>query len=213
MKPQLIYCFDAYCGWCYGFSPVIKKLYLKYKSTIAFEALSGNMISKAQQHPIAQTAAYILNAIPTVEASTGVKFGEDFKWHLQNPTLSDWIIDSEKPAIATTIIKDLAFEKSIDFIAAMQYGLFYEGRDLCDDEAYRHLLQEFDINEEDFYLKLHSEAYLKKTYEEFNLVQQLKVTGFPQILMQVAADKFYLLSQGYVAYEVLEERIEKLLHT
>ena len=43
-KPVLIYCYDAYCGWCYGFSPVVKKIADNYKSRLHIEVLSGGMI-------------------------------------------------------------------------------------------------------------------------------------------------------------------------
>ena len=44
MRPTLIYCYDAYCGWCYGFSPVIKKIAAQYKDELYIEVLSGGMM-------------------------------------------------------------------------------------------------------------------------------------------------------------------------
>ncbi|MEI9933445.1 MAG: thioredoxin domain-containing protein [Ferruginibacter sp.] len=43
-KPILIYCYDAYCGWCYGFSPVIKKIAQQYQKELDIEVLSGGML-------------------------------------------------------------------------------------------------------------------------------------------------------------------------
>ena len=43
-KPLLIYCYDAYCGWCYGFSKVITRIAKEYKDSLAFDVLSGGMI-------------------------------------------------------------------------------------------------------------------------------------------------------------------------
>ena len=43
-KPLLIYCYDAYCGWCYGFSPVISAIADAYKDKLEVEVLSGGMI-------------------------------------------------------------------------------------------------------------------------------------------------------------------------
>jgi hypothetical protein len=40
MKPKIIYCYDAYCGWCYGFSAVINKIWGKYKENIDFETFN-----------------------------------------------------------------------------------------------------------------------------------------------------------------------------
>ena len=96
--------------------------------------------------------------------------------------------------------------------ADIQYALNYEGRDLTDKEAYRHLVHKYNIPEEEFFTKLASEEYKEKAYYEFALVKQLQVTGFPCVLMQVSDAKFYLLSRGYTDYETLKERIDKVLH-
>ena len=97
------------------------------------------------------------------------------------------------------------------FAADLQYALHYEGRDLTDDEAYRHLLEKYTIDPADFYSKLHSPAYKEKALYEFSLVKQLQVTGFPAVLLQVSESKFYLLARGYTNYETLKERIENVL--
>ena len=62
MKPIIIYCYDAWCGWCYGFSPVIKALHEKYKNQFDFEPLSGGMIPVESTQPIGNIAGYIKNA-------------------------------------------------------------------------------------------------------------------------------------------------------
>lgn len=211
MKPLLIYCYDAYCGWCYGFSPVIKKLYETYKDSIDFEVLSGGMIPADAPVPIERMAEYIAGAYKNVEELTGIQFGEDYLWHIFNPQLSDWIMSSEKPAIALSVFKDYMPDEAVMFAADLQYALHYEGRDLCDDEAYRHLLYKYNIPAEEFYAKLHSEAYKEKAYYDFALCRQLQVTGFPAVLMQVSDQKFYLISRGYSTYEELAARIEKVL--
>ena len=211
MTPTIYYCYDAYCGWCYGFSPVIKKIYEEYKDRLPFEVLSGGMIISEKPQPIGITAGYILNAYKTVEEYTGITFGEDYLWHIKNPDLSDWYPNSEKPAIALCIFKDYYEERQVEFAADLQYALHYEGRDLCDDEAYRHLLEKYSIQPEAFYEKLKSEEYKEKAYYEFALCKQLQVTGYPQVLIQTAETSFYLLARGFTTYEDLKERIEKVL--
>src|SRR5438128_12469788 len=100
MKPLLIYCYDAYCGWCYGFSPVIKSIAEAYKAQLDTDTLSGGMILPEKPVHISATAGYILTAYKTVEEMTGIKFGSDYLWHINNPEESDWFPNSEKPAIA-----------------------------------------------------------------------------------------------------------------
>ena len=97
------------------------------------------------------------------------------------------------------------------FAADLQYALNFEGRDLTDDEAYRHLLEKYQLNADDFYSKLNSDLYKEKARYEFALCQQLQVTGFPAVLIQTDTSKFYLLARGFTVYEDLKARIENVL--
>ena len=210
MNPILFYCYDAYCGWCYGFSPVIKKLAENYPA-LQIEVLSGGMIIHEKPVPIAATADYILKAYPTVEELTGIQFGEDYLWHIKNPELSDWFPNSEKPAIALCIFKEFYPERQVEFAGDLQYALHYEGRDLTDDETYRHLIEKYSIQPEIFHEKLKSEAYKEQAYYEFQLCKQLQVAGYPCVLLQNSETKFTLLARGYTEYDTLAERLSNAL--
>jgi putative protein-disulfide isomerase len=212
MTPTLYYCYDAYCGWCYGFSPVIKQLDAEYSNRIAFEVLSGGMIITETPRHIGVTAAYIQGAYKQVEDYTGIKFGQDYLWHIFNPDKSDWFPSSEKPAIALCVLKEQYPDKQVAFAAALQHALHFEGRDLCDDEAYRHLLPQFGLEADDFYSQLHSPEMKEKAYYEFALCKQLQVTGYPAVLLQTADTKFYLLARGYTPYEQLKQNLEHVLN-
>ena len=211
MTPTIYYCYDAYCGWCYGFSSVVKKLAEDYKDQFPFEVLSGGMIFDENPQHISALAGVINEGYKNVEQLSGVKFGEDFLWHAKNPELSDWYPESTKPAIALCIFKEYHPDDAVAMASDLQYALNYEGRDLTDNEAYRHLLAKYNIPEEDFYTKLASEEYKEKAYYEFALVKQLQVKGFPCLLMQVSDSKFYLLAQGYTDYDTVKARIEAVL--
>lgn len=211
MKPLLIYCYDAYCGWCYGFSPVITRVYEEYKDKFDFEVLSGGMILPEQPRHFGPMAKYIQSAYKRVEELTGIKFGEDFLWHVFHPEETDWYPSSEMPAIALCIFKEYHPDKAVLIAADLQYALNYEGRDLTDKEAYRHLLPKYNIPEEDFYTKLTSDEYKQKANYEFALMKQLQVNGFPAAFLQVSDTKFYLLTKGYTDYETLKTRIENVL--
>ncbi|HVK97535.1 MAG TPA: DsbA family protein, partial [Flavisolibacter sp.] len=208
IKPTLYYCYDAYCVWCYGFSKVITKITEEYQDTLAFDVLSGGVIFDEHPRHISAMSTYIDSAYKEVEELTGIQFGQDYLWHIKNPDQSDWFPESTKPAIALCIFKEYQPEHAVFFAADLQYALNYEGRDLTDNEAYRHLLEEYNIPAEDFYSKLESDEYKEKAYYEFALVKQLNVSGFPTVLMQVTDSKFYLLSQGYTDYDTLKGRIE-----
>ena len=209
--PTLIYCYDAYCGWCYGFSEVIKKISSEYKNKLEFEVLSGGMILPEEPVSIGATAKYIDESYKRVEEITGTNFGEDYLWHIKHPDASDWFPNSEKPAIALCVFKDYYPEQQVSFATDLEYALHFEGRDLTDDEAYRLLLEKYNIPEEEFYEKLHEEEYKELAQYEFALCKQLKVSGFPAVFIQLSESKFYLVAQGYTDYETLNERIQNVL--
>ena len=207
----LIYCYDAYCGWCYGFSPVMKKIAAEYAGKLDIEVLSGGMMTGENAMPIEKIGPYIQNAYTRVEELTGIKFGEDFLWHVFHPGQSDWVMNSEKPAIALCIAKELFPERQLDFATDLQLALNAEGRDLDDDEAYRHLLEKYSIDPDSFYLKLKSGEYRDQAYYEFSLCRQVQVTGFPSVFIQTADLRFVMVARGYTDYETLKLRIENVL--
>lgn len=211
MKPALVYCYDAYCGWCYGFSPVIKKIAEEYKEQLDIEVLSGGMMTGETIIPIEKIAPYILEEYKRVEELAGVKYGDDFLWHINNPDKSDWVMNSEKAAIALCILKEYYPERQLEFAADLQYALNYEGRDLDDDEAYRHLLDKYNLQSEAFYSKLNGIEYKEMAQYEFALMKQLQVNGFPSVFLQTGQLKFVMVARGYTAYEDVKERIEKVL--
>ena len=161
--------------------------------------------------PIEKIGPYIQNAYTRVEELTGIKFGEDFLWHVFHPGQSDWVMNSEKPAIALCIAKELFPERQLDFATDLQLALNAEGRDLDDDEAYRHLLEKYSIDPDSFYLKLKSGEYRDQAYYEFSLCRQLQVTGFPSVFIQTADLRFVMVARGYTDYETLKLRIENVL--
>ena len=210
MNSTVFYCYDAYCGWCYGFSPVIQKIAENYPS-ITIEVLSGGLVLPDKPVHISATAGFIQKAYPTVEEYTGIRFGEDYLWHINHPDLSDWYPNSEKPAIALCIFKEYYPERQVAFASDLQYALHYEGRDLTDDEAYRHLLEKYSIQPEVFYTKLKTEEYKEQAHYEFQLCKQLQVTGFPCVFLQNSDTRFTMLAKGYTDYETLKSRLDKAL--
>lgn len=211
MRPTIIYCYDAYCGWCYGFSPVIKNIWQRYNQAFDFETLSGGMIPENATRHIGAIAPYIRDAYKTVEQTTGVKFGEDFLWHIRNPDLSDWFPNSEMPAIAMAIFREKFPAATIGFAADLQDALYSEGRDLTDKEAYRHLVEKYDMDADDFYSKLADPAYKEKAHYDFSLVKQLGVTGFPCVFLQLEESKLYMIARGFSDSSSIEKRISNIV--
>jgi len=189
----------------------MKKIAADFKGKFDIEVLSGGMMAGEQAMPIEKISPFIQEEYRRVEELAGVKYGEDFLWHINNPDKSDWVMNSEKPAIALCIFKEYYPGRQLEFAGDLQHALNYEGRDLDDDEAYRHLPEKYGIDPDLFYTRLKSEEYKEQAYYEFALMKKLQVTGYPTVFIQTSETKFVMVARGYTAYEDLKLRIDNIL--
>lgn len=188
----------------------MRKLFERWKNDFYFDVYSGGMVLPSAPTHISAIAPYISEAYKQVEELSGVKYGKDYLWHIFNPDQSDWYPNSLKPAMALCAFKELYPDLQVPFSSDLQSAHYEQGRDLTDSEAYRHLLEKYDLPEE-FLSKLSSEYYKEKAEYEFALVKQLHVTGFPTLFLQAGDNKFYMLARGYTSYETVHARMEQLL--
>lgn len=210
MKPQIkiIYIYDAFCGWCYGFSRVIKECYENHKNDFGFEVISGGMMVGEKAGSVNQVAPFIKTAYHSVEETTGIKFGEPYLRHLEEGTM---ILNSEIPSIALSVFKSLKPELSIPFVHDMQQSIYFEGKDPNDLSLYRYLAVNFGIDPDEFEKKMEEDEFKEAAYYDFALAKQLKVESFPAVLMQVSDVSFYLIAKGYTDQDTLELRINNVL--
>lgn len=199
---KLIYIYDALCGWCYGFSPVMENFKEKYASELDFKVISGGMIIGDRVGPIGEVAGYIAQAYLQVEKSTGVKFGEGFlKGILAEGTAE---FNSIPAAMALCIFKKLLPNQQVQFAARLQKAIYYDGIEPLDLKAYAKLAGEFGLNEREFLLQLNDEKYLKKAEKEFAFSQQMGVTGFPTVILQ-QGEKAGIIAKGYLPFDDFEK--------
>ncbi len=179
--PSLLYIYDPLCGWCYGFSPVMEKLYESLNDKLHFEVYSGGMMLGSRSGTINEVAPYIKTAYKTVEQRTGVVFGEPFLKGMLEPGTA--ILNSEKPCIALTAFKSYLPKRAVEFAHVLQGALYKDGKDLNQDTTYPDLVTPFGINPIEFVEKLNSSDFKRKTNEEFKIVSELGVSGFPTVLL------------------------------
>jgi putative protein-disulfide isomerase len=207
-KPTLVYIYDALCGWCYGFSPVMKRLHETYRDQLHFDVLSGGMVMGSRVGPIGQVAPYIAWAYKQVEERTGVTFGEGFLKGVLEPGTA--IFSSEKPGIALTVFKSERSDEAVSFAHDLQRAVYFEGLDLQADPTYAALVQPYGLEGTAFVEKLNDFRFKQKTYAEFQAVSKLGVTGFPTVLL-LTPEKKYVLSRGYAPFEELDGRLRQVL--
>lgn len=208
-KGKLIYVYDALCGWCYGFSPVISKIYAEYKDSLEFEVISGGMILGDRIGPIGEVAPYIKNAYKDVEQRTGVKFGDGFL----NDILEDGkaVFTSMPVANALSAFKEFIPEKAVEFAHSLQKAIYYDGIEPANESAYPPLAEKFGINADKFAEKMNSEEISEKARLDFALSSQLQVNGFPTVFYTKDSSELFMIARGYTDYGTLKERLEKAI--
>jgi putative protein-disulfide isomerase len=198
---KLIYVYDALCGWCYGFSPVIEKFATTFKNEFEVEVISGGMITGDRIGPIGEVASYISWAYKNVEDATGVRFGNNFfEKILKNGTA---LFTSIPSAIALSIAKSKIPNQSLAFAAALQKAIYFDGIEPNNLEEYANIGEEFGLNKLEFLYDMQSDHFKNIAEIDFKKSQDFQVAGFPTVLLEVE-NKYYKIAAGYTTFENLE---------
>lgn len=206
---EVIYAYDALCGWCYGFSYDLNKVVDSLGSKVKFTLINGGLFAGSRSVKMGQINAHIKRNMPSVTHITGVPFGTSFI----NGVLeeSDYSYDSWKSSVAIMVIKEMLPEKTFELASNIQKAFFLEGKDIQSDHVYEHLISNYPINKEEFIKKLNSLEFAKKTEQEFKKASQYGFTGYPSCLLQ-KEDTTYVLSHGYLNADQLIQKIESEFH-
>jgi putative protein-disulfide isomerase len=205
-KDSILYVFDPMCGWCYGFSNIIKQASQEYQDDFEFTILSGGMVVGEREGPIGDFADYILSAYKRVEELSGATFGEPYLNQLKTKSIHT---SSVIPSIALEVFKSYQPQLAISFASDLQKAYYLEGLDLRQDSVYIGLIQKYNLPEKEFLEKLHSEEFKEKAFAGFQESAQLGVQGYPAVI-GIKDGKYYMLSNGFTDYKNLTSLFEKL---
>ena len=206
-RPTIFYVYDVLCGWCYGFSPVIEKFWKEYQGEFFFKTLSGGMITGEREGPVGEVAGYIKNAYRDVEARTGVQFGAPFLNDLLEEGSA--YFSSLPGALAMAAFRGYQPDNVIPFAARMQKAVYWEGKEPNKPQTFGDCAEDFGMNSQDFMKLMVDKQYLDVVKDEFKLVHQWGIQGFPSVLY-ADKDKVYLLARGYVDYQTLNDNLKKV---
>lgn len=193
-KPAFFYFYDALCGWCYGFSPVVYQLYQHFGPEMDFEVISGGMVTGDRVGRIGEVAGYISEAYRTVEERTGVTFGPDF---LEGTLANGRAVFTSVPAaVAMAIAKEQVPDKQVEFAHLLQRAVYFDGIPPAEAQAYAPYAEQIGMDVPSFTKMMKDLAYRQKAKEEFQITAQIGVRGFPTCFMKTG-DQFHLIATGY----------------
>lgn len=207
-KPTIYYLYDALCGWCYGFSPVINKLHEQYHSQADFKVLSGGLVTGNRIGPIGVVAGYIKDAYKNVEETTGVSFGKGFIEEILEPGTEQFT--SIPPALAMALFRNQMPTKQLTYATRIQEAIYSDGLAPSEWTTYGQLAAEFGLNAIEFAEKMQHPKLQELIYEEFKIPGQWGINGFPAVVYQ---DNYgaSLISHGYQPYEKVSAALENVM--
>ena len=205
-KPVLYYVFDVLCGWCYGFSPVIKKLLEEYKNEFEFKVFSGGMVLGEREGPIGEVAPYIKDGFSKVEELSGVKFGPKFLEALDEGTN---YFTSMPGALAIALFRAAKPELIIDYAAEVQKAIYYDGAAPADLDTYSKVAHKFGLEPKSFELNMQDQKVVTAVNEEFKLMQAWGINGYPS-LVYMHNEQAHLLARGFRKFEDLVASLNQI---
>lgn len=201
----VIYVYDALCGWCYGFSPVIQQLQQNHPD-ITIEVLSGGMITGDRIGPLIDVAPYIRSAYKDVENASGVKFGQPFLEELFGE--AQMYMTSIPAARALAAFRILQPDgNQLRFAARIQKAIYGEGMHPDDEDGFGNLVTEFGLDKARFLDVMRSDDAAKAADADMQRSSQMGVTGFPTVFVQ-HNNQLSIISRGYKDYASLEQSLQ-----
>ena len=138
----LTYAFDAYCGWCYGFSPALRDFAAQNADRVGIRVLSGGLFSGDRAKPIGDFP-HIPKANQRIGQLTGARFGEAYQRVLAEGTL---VMNSDDAAAGLVALRRHRPEAAVELAGAVQRAWYVDGKSLSDVEVYQGIAAEHGLD-------------------------------------------------------------------
>lgn len=189
---KILYFWDAYCGWCYGFDKIFTKFYENH-SDIEIEIISGGLFFGDNSKKIKEYG-YFQEGNKRISEMYDVEFGEEYNRVLEE---GEMILNSIHPAIAMDVVKEfIPNSKLLNFAYDIQCKFFIEGKSLSEVKTYVELSDKYEIDSSDFVLKL-TIAFKNSNpiHSDFIKTLNLGIESYPTAVLEKDGEYYDL--RGY----------------
>ncbi|MGN7411053.1 DsbA family protein [Paenibacillus sp. SAF-068] len=196
---SLIYVWDAYCGWCYGFSKSLREFHQNHLE-LPIDVLSGGLFIGDRSQAM-EAYPHIPEANQRIGQLTGAEFGVPYNKLLNDGT---FIMDSEAAAIGFSALRAMAPEQAVYLASAMQRAFYYEGKSLSDIDTYQDIAKQFDLDEQKVIEGIINPETRDLVKQEFVTAGNLGARSYPTLFLK-KGDNLYQLGGGAMTASKLEE--------
>ncbi len=204
-KMKIYYLFDPLCGWCYGASATLQKINEIYPA----ELLPTGLFYQSGRKMDADFARYAWSNDQRIEKLTGQPFSQAY---LENVLQGEGEFDSANSLLALTAVQQIAPEKELAVLAALQAARYVEGLDNADLAVIEQVLHKLNLSQAVPLLSEQSTqiALAKRIQFGQQLANHCGVQGVPQLIVEKGERLHIVPSQLlYGASERLVEYIRQ----
>lgn len=188
-KSQLIYVFDAYCGWCYGFGPHLAAFVARHGDEIDLTVISGGLFLGERVVPAPQLT-FIHEANLRITELTGAQFGSAFASRMADPAFA---MDSVDAARGFAALRAEAPARALDAAEALQAAFYQRGLSLSDPETYRAVATDLGLDPATLVASFLSPQSDVAAADDFRTSRTLGVTSFPTLLIRAQDGQLHRL--------------------
>lgn len=199
---NLLYIADPLCSWCYGFGPELERLLERHPGA-RLDLVMGGLRPYNTEPMSAAFKDMLRGHWRHVAQASGLPFSEAIF------ARDDFIYDTEPACRAVVAARESDPSRAPGFFKAVQAAFYRDGRDVTRDDVLADIAAESGYDRGAVLGRMESETARSRTREDFATAQRLGVSGFPTLALS-RGDQLYLVTSGYVADDVLEERIAQI---
>lgn len=202
----ITYLFDPLCGWCYGASPVIEKLFALPDYSVEL-APTGLFAGKGARAMDANFAAFAWANDQRIHSATGQPFSDAYRQKVLNG--SKQAFDSGPATLALTAAAITAPARELEALGAIQKLRYVAGGNNTDLEALSRLFHELNLHDAADLLTAPDDALIATTQRRMEAgrdhMRQFNATGVPTLIVSSGQKR------RLVRAEALFESIEAVL--
>jgi len=189
--PHLIYVADPMCSWCWGFARSLEALEERAPEGVTVRLVMGGLAPDSDEPMPEATRRYIQAAWDAVEARTGASFNRDF-WTQCSPRRSTWM--SCRSVIAAEQAEPGAGRR---MFGAIQRAYYQQARNPSEVDTLVEVAGEVGLDGEEHRRALASPEVEAALRRDFELRDELGVTGYPSVALERADGTREVIIRGY----------------
>lgn len=194
---RLLYAFDAYCGWCWGFRGALDAFHAAHPE-LPVDVVSGGLFVGDGRRPL-RDLTFIPDANRRLTETTGATFGAGYEALLS----SDFTPDSTMAAAGFAALRAQDPTRGVELAGRVQAAFFRDGLSLNEAATFRGIARDAGLDPD----RVPDPLDPASAQADFLLARRLGIGGYPTVVL-VDGQQGWLLARGAAPLADLEARLK-----